>query len=72
MIDNFDGDAVGFGFVEGAGGVAVAVEGGQGFFVAPGFQRGLEGFVWIVGAEEVGFQNSIASFVPFMTHFLKR
>ncbi len=46
VVDDFHGDATGFGFGEGAGGVAV--EGGPGFFVDFGFESGLEGFIGVV------------------------
>ncbi len=48
MVDDFDGDATGFGFVEGAGGVAV--ERGPCLLVDLGFERGLERLVRIVRA----------------------
>ena len=49
------------GFVEGAGGVAV--ERGPGFFVDLGLERGLERFVGIVRAEEIGVADEEALFV---------
>ena len=61
MVDDFDGDSSGFGFVEGAGGVAV--EGLPGFGVDFGFEGGLEAFVRVGGAEEVGVADEEAFFV---------
>ena len=61
MVNHLYGDPAGGGFVEGAGGVAV--EGGPGFFVDLGFERGLECFVWIVCAQEVGVTDEEAFFV---------
>jgi hypothetical protein len=61
MIDHFDGDATGFGFVEGAGGVAV--EAAPGFLIDFGFEGSFEGFVWIVGSQEVGMADEEALFV---------
>jgi len=52
MIDHFHGDAAGLRFVEGARGVTV--ESGPGLFIDFGFESGLERFVGIIGAEEVG------------------
>ena len=52
MVDHLYRDASGFGFVEGAG--SVAVEGCPGVCVDFGLEGRLEGFVGIVGAEEVG------------------
>ena len=58
VVDDFDGDAAGFGFVERAGGVAV--EGGPGFGVDFGFEGGFEGGAGIVLAEEVGVADEEA------------
>ena len=51
MVNHLHGDAAGFGFFEGAGGVAV--EGGPGVGVDFGFEGGFQGGVGIVGAEEI-------------------
>ncbi len=61
MVDYFHRDAPGLGFVEGAGGVAV--EGCPGFGVDFGLEGGFEGFVGIVGAEEVGVADEEGFFV---------
>ena len=61
MIDHFDRDASGFGFVEGSRGVAV--EGFPSGFVDFGFEGGFERFIGIVGSEEVGMTNEKAFFV---------
>jgi len=58
VVDDFDGDAAGFGFVEGAGGVAV--ECGPGFGVDLGFEGGFERGVGVVLAEEVGVAHEEA------------
>ena len=52
MVDDFYGDATGFGLGEVARGVAV--QGGPGFGVDFGFQGGFQGAVGVVGAEEIG------------------
>lgn len=52
MVDHLDGDAAGGGDGEGSGGVAV--QGVPGVGVDFGAEGGLEGFVGIVLAEEVG------------------
>ena len=61
VVDDFDGDAAGGGFGEGAGGVAV--EGRPGFGVDLGSEGGLEGLVGVVGAEEVGLADEEALLV---------
>ena len=61
MVDHLYGDAAGFGFVEGAGGVAVQRR--PGFFVDLGLERGLEGLVGIVCAEEIGVADEEALLV---------
>lgn len=47
VVDDFYGDAAGFGLGEGAG--HVAVEAVPGFFVDFGFQGRFQGFVGVVG-----------------------
>ena len=61
MVDDFDGDTAGLGFGKGAG--SVAVERFPGFPVDIGFERRLEGLVWIVGAKEVGVPHEEALLV---------
>ena len=61
MVNDFDGDAAGFGLVEGAGGIAI--EAFPGGFVNLGFQSRFKGFVGIVGSEEVGMADEEAFFV---------
>jgi len=61
VVDDFHGDTAGFGFVEGSGGVAV--QRGPGFFVDLGSERGFEGAVRVVRAEEVGVADEEAFFV---------
>ncbi len=61
MVDYFQGDAAALGLVEGARGVAV--EGGPGVGVDLCFQRGLQGAVGVVGAQEIGVANKEALFV---------
>src|SRR5690606_19152072 len=58
MVDDLDGYAAGFGFGEGAGGVAV--EGFPGFGVDFGLEGGFQGLVGVVGAEEVGLADEEA------------
>lgn len=48
VVDDFDGDAAGLGFVEGAG--CVAVESGPGLGVDFGFEGGFEAFLGVAGA----------------------
>ena len=52
MVDDLDRNTTGRGFVERAGGVAV--ERRPGVCVDLGLEGGLEGFVGIVGPEEIG------------------
>ena len=61
MVDDFDRDAAGGGFVEGAGGVAV--ERCPGFCVDLGFEGGFERRVRIVRAQEIGVADEEALFV---------
>ena len=61
VVDDFDGDAAGLGFGEGAGGVAV--ERFPGFPVDFGFERRPEGFVRVVGAKEIGVPHEEALLV---------
>ena len=61
MVDHLDCYATGRGLVERARGVAV--EAGPGVGVDFGFEGGFEGFVGVVGAEEVGVANEEAFFV---------
>jgi hypothetical protein len=55
VVDDLDGDPVGPEFIEGVG--SVAIEGGPGFFIALGFERGFERLVGGVGAQEVGLAD---------------
>ncbi len=61
VVDDFDGDTAGLGFGKGAG--SVTVERFPGFPVDIGFERRLEGFVWIVGAKEIGVPHEEALLV---------
>ena len=61
MVDDLDGDAARFGFVEGAR--YVAVEGLPRVLVDLGLERGLERLVRVVRAEEVGVADEEALFV---------
>ena len=61
MIDDFDGDAAGFWFVEGAGNIAV--ERRPGFLVDFRFQCRLQCLVGIVCAQEIGMADEEAFFV---------
>src|SRR5665213_3120092 len=61
VVDDFYGDAAGFGFAERAGGVAV--EGGPGFGVDFGFQGGFQGVVGVVGAQEISVADEEAFLV---------
>lgn len=61
MVDDFDGDAARFWFIEGAGGVAI--KGGPGFRVDFGLQRSLQGTIGIIGSEKIGVANEEALFV---------
>ena len=61
MVDHLHRDAPGFGFIEGAGGVAV--EGCPGICVDFRLEGGFQGFVGIVGAEEVGVADEESFFV---------
>ena len=61
MIDDFDCYAAGGGFVEGAGGVAV--EGGPGLLVDFCFERGFQGFVGVIGTQEIGMADEEALLV---------
>jgi len=58
VIDDFDGDAGGFGFWKGTGGIGV--EGFPRFRVDFGFQGGFEGFVGITDAKKIGVPNEDA------------
>lgn len=51
MVDNFNGDAVGFGLGEGAR--DLAVEAIPGFGIDFGFEGGFKGFVRVVGTQEI-------------------
>lgn len=55
VIDDFDCYAAALGFLEGAGGVAVKSSPGK--FVDFDFERGLEGAVGVVGAEDIGLED---------------
>ena len=61
MINDLHGNPPRFGFLERAR--DVAVERIPGFGVDLGFQGGLQGFVGVVGAEEVGVADEEAFFV---------
>lgn len=61
VVDDFDGNVVGFGLGEGMGYVVVEIV--LGFFVDFGFECCFEVFVWIVGVEEVGLVNEEVFFV---------
>src|SRR5580704_17822266 len=61
MIDYLYGDAAGRRLVKRARGVAV--QGGPGFFVDLGLERGLERFVRIVRAQEIGVADEEALLV---------
>ena len=66
MVDDLDRNPAGREFVERAGGVAV--EGRPGVCVDLGFEDGLEGFVGIVGSEEIGGAGRFMVFPEFMTN----
>jgi hypothetical protein len=61
MVDHLDGDAAGFWFVEGTGGVAV--EGGPGLLVDLGLEGRLERLVGIVRPQEIGVADEEALLV---------
>ena len=61
MVDDLDRDASGFGFGEGAGGIAV--QGVPGLGVDLGLEGGFQGLVGIVGSQEVGVANEEAFLV---------
>ena len=61
VVDDFDGDAAGWGLGEGAG--RVAVQGGPGFLVDFGFEGGFQRLIGIIGAEEVGVADEKAFLV---------
>src|SRR5438132_4277149 len=61
MVDDFDGDAAGLGFGEGARGVTV--ERSPGLLVGLSFQSGLERVVWIICTEKIGVPDKETLFV---------
>ncbi|MEA5421436.1 hypothetical protein VB712_19605 [Spirulina sp. CCNP1310] len=61
MVNDFDGDAARFGFVEGAGNVAV--ETGPSFLIDFGFEGGFKGFIGVVCAEKIGMADKEAFFI---------
>lgn len=59
VIDDLHGNAASFGSVEGAGGVTV--EGSPGVCIYLGFESGLESFIGIISAEEIGMADEKAA-----------